>query len=134
MAIDETDLCMVFGKVLENALEASRRITSGERFIKLSSQFIGNKLYITVDNRFSGEIRLKNGVFLSKKRDEASGIGIISVMAIVKKYDGNASFKQDEQIFRVSVVLSNKNQKKAGKIATICDQLGISNKSCQAEH
>ena len=79
LEIDEMDLCVIFGNVLENALEACRCITAGERFIKLNSQFIGNKLYIAVDNRFCGEIRHKNGAWLSQKRDESPGIGIISV-------------------------------------------------------
>ncbi len=134
LEIDETDLCVVFGNVLENALEACRRITAGERFIKLSSQFIGNKLYIAVDNPFSGEIRLKNGVYLSQKREAASGIGIISVIAIAKKYDGEASFEQDDQVFRVSVFLANKSHKKAGEIAIKRDELVINNKSCQVDH
>lgn len=67
LKIDQTDLCVVFGNILENALGACRRVTAGQRFIKLSSQVIGNKLYITVDNCFSGEIRLKDGVFLSQR-------------------------------------------------------------------
>ncbi|MDO9490646.1 ATP-binding protein [Acetobacterium sp.] len=134
LEIDETDLCVVFGNVLENALEACRRITAGERFIKLSSQFIGNKLYIAVDNSFSGEIRLKNGVYLSQKREAASGIGIISVMAIAKKYDGKASFEQEDQVFRVSVYLANKSHEKAGEIPTKRDELVSNNKSCQVEH
>jgi sensor histidine kinase regulating citrate/malate metabolism len=125
---------VVFGNVLENALEACRRITAGERFIKLSSQFIGNKLYIAVDNSFSGEIRLKNGVYLSQKREAASGIGIISVMAIAKKYDGKASFEQEDQVFRVSVYLANKSHEKAGEIPTKRDELVSNNKSCQVEH
>lgn len=134
LEIDETDLCVVFGNTLENALEASRRITAGEKFIKLTSRFIGNKLYIAVDNCFSGEVRFKNGVYLSKKRKEASGIGIISVLAIAKKYDGDARFEQADQLFRVSVVLSNKSQKMSGEIATSRNELGINNKSCQVEH
>lgn len=134
LEIDETDLCVVFGNILENALEACRRITAGERFIKLSSQFIGNQLYIAVDNSFSGEIRLKNGVYLSLKREAASGIGIISVIAIAKKYDGKASFEQDDQVFRVSIFLANKSHKKAGEIATKRDELVINNKSCQVNH
>ncbi|WP_026395772.1 ATP-binding protein [Acetobacterium malicum] len=134
LEIDETDLCVVFGNVLENALEACRRITAGEQFIKLSSQFIGNKLYIVVDNPFSGEIRLKNGVYLSQKREAASGIGIISVLAIAKKYDGDARFEQADQLFRVSVVLANKGHKRAGQIPTVREELVINNKSCQVEH
>lgn len=133
LEIDETDLCVVFGNILENALEACRRITFGEKTIKLSSQFISNKLFIAVDNCFSGDIRLKNGRYLSKKRNEETGIGIISVVAIAEKYDGEASFKVDDQIFRVSVVLVNKSRKKSEQIPTGAGALGINNNACQME-
>jgi len=119
LEIDETDLCVVFGNVLENALEACRCIISGDKIIKLSSQFIGNKLYISVDNRYAGEVHIKNGVFLSNKRTEASGIGIISVTAIAKKYDGEARFEAGDQEFRVSVVLSNQDHTKQRKARTL---------------
>lgn len=134
LEIDETDLCVVFGNILENALEACRRITFGEKIIKLSSQFIGNKLFITVDNRFTGDIRLKNGVYLSQKRNEEPGIGVISVVAIAKKYAGEASFKAVDQIFMVSVVLTNPPQKKSPQTAMAPVPLGINNNTCHVEH
>lgn len=134
LEIDETDLCVVFGNTLENALEACRRITSGKKFIKISSQFIGNKLYIAVDNRFSGEIRQKNGVYLSQKRNETPGIGIISATAIANKYDGDARFEAKDQMFRVSVVLTNRSHKKAAQITTVAGALGINNNTCHVEH
>lgn len=131
LEIDETDLCVVFGNVLENALEACRCIISGDKIIKLSSQFIGNKLYISVDNRYAGEVHIKNGVFLSNKRTEASGIGIISVTAIAKKYDGEARFEAGDQEFRVSVVLSNQDHKKTEESPNLTTGFGLNNKSCQ---
>ncbi|MBU4539723.1 MAG: GHKL domain-containing protein [Firmicutes bacterium] len=134
LAIDQTDLCVVFGNVLENALEASRLITAGKKTIKLSSQVIGNKLFIAVDNRFAGEIRKKNGVILSQKRAEAAGVGIVSVIAIAKKYDGEARFETEDQLFRVSIVLANINQKKVSEIPNSPVARGINNKSCQVEH
>lgn len=134
LKIDETDLCVVFGNVLENALEANRRITSGEKMIKLASQFIGNKLYITVDNRFSGKISMKNGVYLSQKREQSSGIGIASVTAIAQKYDGEARFEADDQIFSVAVVLSNTSRTMAPDRLSIWDGRGINNNPCQLEH
>ena len=133
LKIDQTDLCVVFGNILENALEACRRVTAGQRFIKLSSQVIGNKLYIAVDNCFSGEIRLKDGVFLSQKRDEESGIGIVSVTAIARKYDGDASFEAADQLFRVAVVLTNKKQHVTA-LPTLKEGMSINNKACQVEH
>lgn len=134
LEIDETDLCVVFGNILENALEACRRISSGDKYIKITSQFISGKLFIAVDNRFTGEIRVKNGVYLSKKRNEEPGIGIISVMAIAEKYGGDVSFKAADQVFMVSVVLTNKSQKKAEQMTAVAGAFGINNNACHVEH
>lgn len=108
LEIDETDLCVIFGNVLENALEACSKITVSNKFIKISSQFINNKLYIAVDNSFEGPLKLKNGIYLSQKRKEEAGIGMLSVMGMAKKYDGETSFKVVDRTFCVSILLNNK--------------------------
>ncbi|MBC3888967.1 GHKL domain-containing protein [Acetobacterium paludosum] len=107
LEIDETDLCVIFGNILENALEACCKITNANKFIKISSQFLNNKLYIAVDNSYEGTLRLKNDIYLSQKRKEEAGIGMLSVMGMAKKYNGEASFKAVDKTFCVSIVLNN---------------------------
>ncbi|AFA46896.1 sensor histidine kinase [Acetobacterium woodii] len=109
LEIDETDLCVIFGNILENALEACRKITNANKFIKISSQFLNNKLYITVDNSFEGPLKLKNGIYLSQKREAEAGIGMLSVMGMAKKYSGEASFQVVDKTFCVSIFLNNKS-------------------------
>lgn len=111
LEIDETDLCVIFGNVLENALEACRRMTTGNKFINISSQFLNNKLYITVDNSFEGTLKLQDGIYLSRKRDSEAGIGMLSVMGMAKKYNGEASFKVVDKTFCVSIFLNNKSNR-----------------------
>ncbi|MCG2730125.1 MAG: GHKL domain-containing protein, partial [Acetobacterium sp.] len=134
LQIDETDLCVVFGNVLENAVDACNNMISDKKQIKISSQLLNDQLFITVDNSFNGEVKLRNGIYLSQKRNEESGIGIISVMAIAQKYAGEASFKVVDQIFMVSVVLTNKKPQKSQQLEMAPDPFGINNNACHVAH
>lgn len=99
-----TDLCIVFGNCLENAIEACERMSSGKKFIRIKSEFRGAMLIILVDNSFEGAVRRDGETFLSSKRS-GSGIGVTSVQAVAKKYNGMAKFEPDKTVFHVSVML-----------------------------
>ncbi len=110
----ESDLCIIVGNLLENAVEACGRMTKGSRFIQLQSHLEYGILTITVDNSFNGMFREKNGVFLSSKRD-GEGTGLSSVAAVAKKYGGTARFEAKNGVFQASVYVritseSNKNK------------------------
>ncbi|MCL2003512.1 MAG: GHKL domain-containing protein [Oscillospiraceae bacterium] len=101
--ISDSDLCIVFGNCIENAVEACRRI-SGDRFIKVSSKFTGKMLAITIDNSFDGELMKDGGVFLSRKH-EGEGVGISSVKAVARKYNETARFEAEGKVFCASITL-----------------------------
>jgi len=96
--VQEIDLCVIVGNLLENAIEACKRQTCGERFIKLYSSVEYDTLTVTMDNSFDSNYAEKDGVFLSAKRD-GMGVGLSSVMAVARKYGGNASFEVKENVF-----------------------------------
>ena len=104
ITISESDLCIVFGNLLENAWEACNRQKTGEKFITVSAALAGDYIIITVDNSFEGFILKENDVFLSSKRD-GKGIGITSVQAVSDKYYGEVKFEFSDQIFRSSIML-----------------------------
>lgn len=102
--IADSDLCVVFGNLLENAWEACNRQKTGEKFITVSAALAANYIIITVDNSYEGSILKENNDFLSSKRD-GTGIGITSVQAVSHKYNGEVKFEFSDQIFRSSVML-----------------------------
>ncbi|MBF4692232.1 GHKL domain-containing protein [Fusibacter ferrireducens] len=104
ITIAESDLCVVFGNLLENSLEACTRQKTGEKFITVSAALVGEYIIITIDNSYEGSILKENDVFLSSKRD-GKGIGITSVQAVSDKYYGEVKFEFSDQIFRSSVML-----------------------------
>jgi len=101
--VSNTDLCIIFGNCLENAIEACRNVDEG-KFIKINCGMIGKIFTLTIDNSFSNEIKKVGDIFLSTKHD-GQGIGISSVKGVVQKYDGNAQFEVEGNVFQASVML-----------------------------
>lgn len=98
----QSDLCIVVGNLLENAVEACTRMTEGKRFIRLHSHLEYGVLTLTVDNSFDGKVKEKDGAFLSSKR-EGEGLGLSSVAAVAKKHGGAARFEAKDTVFQASV-------------------------------
>lgn len=112
LGISEEDICVIFGNLLENGIEAcERQEKGGRRFLFVRSSQEGGRLLIVMDNSYEGNVRYSQGFFCSSKR-EGVGIGVESVKSIVKKYGGTALFEPEENIFRVSIVIPVEEEKK----------------------
>jgi len=101
--ISDTDLCIIFGNCVENALEACRRY-DGEKFINIKSMITGDMLTIAIDNSFNGELKKKGDSFISSK-ESGGGVGVQSVKSIVRKYNGEARFEASGNIFKASLMM-----------------------------
>lgn len=102
--IKDIELTIVFGNLLENALEACDRQQGKDKFISVSTKINGRYLVIVVDNSYDGIIKKENEEIFSTKRS-GRGIGIESVKAVVKKYDGVYQLDYTEHVFSSSVML-----------------------------
>ncbi|WP_124065310.1 ATP-binding protein [Clostridium sp. E02] len=104
---DSTDLCVILGNALDNAIEANIRVKSGERFIKLRMKLDLSNLIISVENSFDGKIRKnKQGKILTLKEDiENHGIGIDSICKAAEKYHGYVTTECENNIFKLKIVL-----------------------------
>lgn len=109
----ESDLCVVVGNLLENAIEACGRMDSGRRFIRISSGLELGVLTLAVDNSFTGGIRRQDDAFLSSKR-LGGGLGISSVTAVARRHGGNARFEAKDGVFQASEYLRVHNTEADG--------------------
>ena len=104
-SISDTDITVLLGNILENALEACKRQSVNQKFIKLSIKRHGqSELLILVDNTCFTPIHFKDGKPLSSKRNGV-GIGTISIQDITEKYKGTVQYELKENIFYTSVLL-----------------------------
>jgi len=102
-----TDLCIVLGNILDNALEASEKLPVGDRYIKLFVKYRMEELVIVCVNSFNGSVKLdESGLFITTKKDnDQHGIGIASVKKIAKKYAGNVLYECTDNEFMIKILL-----------------------------
>lgn len=106
--IADSDLCVLLGNLMENAIEACRTV-SGEKSIRLKSDLIAKRFSIVISNSFDGVLQTKNGRYLSRKRSfTKEGIGLATVEAVVQKYGGQLRVEQEDGRFLVSLFLQVK--------------------------
>ena len=63
-------------------------------------------LAIIVENSYAGQVRKKEGVFLSSKAERRVGIGIASVRQVARKYNGICQFDYTSRTFKASILLN----------------------------
>lgn len=103
LEIDYGDIGVLYGNLLDNAIEACRKIPEKERFIRVENKYHSGKLLLVITN--SKENR-KNEHFKTTKQDLYShGHGVASVRRVVEKYNGVIQFKDNGMTFEVSAML-----------------------------
>lgn len=105
-AITQTDLSVLFGNLLENALDACAAEKTDDKKIVIRATTDDYSLCLAIDNTFTGELKKdKSGVYVSTKH-KGSGLGIESVKNIVEKYHGICKFESDGNMFYASIMLN----------------------------
>ena len=99
--ISDSNLCIIVGNLLENALEACEQITEG-RSITFTSRLQGDFLFIAMDNTFNGVVKMQGEQYISHKRNEI-GTGLVSIRSVVEKAGGKAKFEAKGKVFQSSV-------------------------------
>ena len=105
LPVPDTDLCSVLSNLLENAMEASLRTAPEKRSVQVSARLhSGNMALLSVENNYDGEVRERNGVFLSSKRP-GEGIGLQAVQHTAEKGGGYVRFHYGDGVFTANVML-----------------------------
>ncbi len=104
--LDGTDLCVILGNLLDNALEAVQKLPKGtNRKISLKVRLTKGVILITVENPYDGEIMLDSQGKIRSSKTGDHGIGLWSVERIVEKYGGTVSILHEDKRFQISVML-----------------------------
>lgn len=101
----DSDLVVLFGNLLDNAIEACMKVESKYRRVDVKIGTQNELLFIQIDNSI-GEPPIQKGRNLVTTKNEKMrhGYGLKSVENIVKKYDGTFSYYIEEKHF--SIVIS----------------------------
>lgn len=105
--ISKLDLCSLLGNLLDNAFEAAAQAeTELLRRVKLSIKRKGNLLILMIENGYAIKPVLKNGVFVTHKKDkDLHAIGMRSIQIVAEKYGGVVHHSFKNQWFQATVML-----------------------------
>ena len=101
--IEALDISTIFGNLLDNAIEASKKIENGEKYIFINVAVKGQLLIIVIKN--SMRTFACEQLQTDKWNKTYHGYGLSNVRKSLKKYNGELKMHTDEKEFRVSVVI-----------------------------
>lgn len=106
LPLPESDLCMLMGNLLENALLASESLPPEERDVSVVCQMLSPAMLgLIVENRYDGTLK-RHGDTLYSTRHSGCGMGLISVKSAVRKYNGQLTMSTENKTFRVHILLN----------------------------
>lgn len=108
------DLYFMLDTAMENAMESVVRLADPQKkLISFMLTTVGDMVYISVENYYEGEIRLRGGYPVAAKR-AAYGrpAGIRNIRRIAKRYGGDIQIHAENQIFQLQIILPRKIEKR----------------------
>lgn len=103
--IKGTELSVLIGNLLDNAMEACLRIDDKpSRFVRIYIDILKGQLYISVTNSMVGKATRLGNIFLSMK-DGSHGFGLGSVDMITRKYGGYINRQTEDGVFATEIML-----------------------------
>ncbi len=104
LSADCGDIGILYGNLLDNAIEASSNVPVHKRYIYLESKFKDRSLLLKIINSKAPD---QNSDLVTTKKDKKRhGRGIQSVRKIVDKYNGVVLFQDKKDYFEVTAALN----------------------------
>ena len=108
LSINTTDLTIILGNALDNAIEACKTVESSEREISITINYDKHNLSMAITNPFTGEIKTDAaGELITTKKKGRHGIGLKSIQEVVEKYDGLMDASAENNRFTLKILLFN---------------------------
>lgn len=102
--IEAIDATTIFGNLIDNAIEAAEKVHDN-KYICISISPYQEMVLVRIENT-SLPLKWKNGMPVSEK-GKNHGIGLLNVKRSIEKYDGDITFKQQEKIVIVDLLLNS---------------------------
>lgn len=103
--IEDIDLCVIIGNLIDNAVESCRKIhINTDRFLRIYLCIRRQQLYIAVTNSTSETIRRLDAAYISNKRGD-HGHGLKRIDLVVEKYNGYIRRANEPGVFSTEIML-----------------------------
>lgn len=104
--IDDLDICILLGNLLDNAIDASKLVQMEKRYIELNIAKKKGYLSIICKNSIKHSILENNPHLLTNKFNaHEHGFGHINIKNVVEKYNGMIEYYEEQNLFCCSILL-----------------------------
>lgn len=107
--LSELEQTMVFGNLLDNAIEAQSSVTT-KKYITLTCETVKGILVFTIENSSSGKYVFDNNMLVTSKAGQyAHGYGLKIVKDVINKHNGSINIKPEKEKFTVEIYLKTED-------------------------
>lgn len=104
VSIETGDMGVLYGNLLDNAIEACCRVGRENRFLAFETKYQEGNLLILIKNSKTGEENKK--LVTTKKDKRKHGRGIRTVLSVAEKYGGNLILNDLGSVFEAKLLLT----------------------------
>lgn len=108
LTVEDVDLCVILGNLLDNAIEACEQVASARRFLRIYMVVHKSQLYLSVQNAAKEDLSFEERNYITNKRGN-HGFGMRRVKAAVDKYEGFLTLANEPGIFAAEVTMPVKS-------------------------
>ena len=106
LLMDPTDITVITGNMLDNAINALKKLDEQQRELMVHIYYDRGRLFIIIKNSYDGVIKKDKGELKTTNTDrENHGIGLVNVKNSLMKYDGIIDFDYDERVFSAAAMM-----------------------------
>jgi two-component system sensor histidine kinase AgrC len=106
LPLNEFDLTVILGNLLDNAVEACKTVDGDKRYIRLGLTYKPDYLVLQMENPIKHDPVLKGGAFLTTKPNfDDHGFGLPNIVYLVSRHNGFMKIEPDDGVFRVNIAL-----------------------------
>jgi sensor histidine kinase YesM len=103
--LNEFDLTVIFGNLLDNAIEANRKLAEDHRYLKLRLVYKPDYLLIGVENPYDAGLAPGGRGRSTKAQPEEHGFGLQNIDYLIKKHSGFMNIAQENGVFKAEMAL-----------------------------
>lgn len=106
-SITATDLCVIFGNTIDNAMEACGKLDdSTDKRIKVECKCNSGFMFVNMSNPVDKPVAIKSNKIKTTKADKSlHGFGLYSLDKVVKKHNGEMKLSCDDNVFNLDLSL-----------------------------
>lgn len=104
LPLEDVDLCVILGNLLDNAIEACQKLEEDSRTLRLYMAVNKEQFYLSVQNSAPEEPNFDARNYITGKRGN-HGLGMKRVKAAVDKYQGYLNLANEPGIFAAEVTM-----------------------------